>query len=145
MQNSFPLLDIYLHSLMHQELFLFKFSSNTWCNIFTSIPYPCLLTARVSFSVQVNRIEQVSSDDHQMSIGGGVGEGVGAMSGLVMGYVSNAFWVMVTWWSPDQNDRQTPVKTLPSRNFVCCGNNIRTTQNVCNIAGKDSLRLQLIN
>ena len=31
----------------------------------------------------------------------------------------NALWVMVTWRPPEHNDRQTPVKILPSRNSVC--------------------------
>ena len=47
----------------------------------------------------------------------------GARAGLVGGGCtvrSNASWVMATW-SPspiEKTDRQTQVKTLPSRNFV---------------------------
>ena len=71
-------------------------------------------------SPQVNKFEEVFSNDHQMSVGvgrshiwypwGGVCTqvkcgGVGTMR-------SNAPW-------DPPVDRQTPVKTLPSHNFVC--------------------------
>ena len=74
---------------------------------------------------QVNKFKQVSSDDHQMSVAGrrgwvpclvSAGEEVGAIGGCTVR--SNTSWVMVTW-KPPSSCEQTPVKTLPSRNFVC--------------------------
>ena len=67
---------------------------------------------------QVNKFEQVFSDDHQMSV-------AGLMSGIwgrgrVEGYpCPEVSWVMVMWGPPNKNDRQTSAKTLPSCNFVC--------------------------
>ena len=62
---------------------------------------------------QVYKFEQVFSDDHQMSVVGGRSH---VWYPGMLG--PNASWVMVTCGPPEQNDRQTPVKTLPSRNFV---------------------------
>ena len=44
----------------------------------------------------MNKFEQVSSDGHQMSLGGGTRAGV--WGGYTLG--SNASWVMDTWRSP---------------------------------------------
>ena len=55
---------------------------------------------------QMNKFEEVSSDHHQMPLAGGPHsdvEGAGEM---------------VTWDPSLWIDRHTPVKTLPSRNFV---------------------------
>ena len=58
---------------------------------------------------KVNKIEQVSIDDHQMS----VAVGVGPTSGI------RAVGVRISHGDPlKQNVRQTPVKTLSSCNFV---------------------------
>ena len=74
----------------------------------------------------MNKFEQVSSDDHQIAVlsRGGVGPMSGVQRerggrphvGGVCTVRSNVSWVMVTW-DPLVN-RQTPVKTLLSRNFV---------------------------
>ena len=69
---------------------------------------------------EVNKFEQVSSDGHQMSPADWAGPGIpclmsrkGPSSCTVR---SNALWLMVTRGPP--MDRQTCLKTLPSRNFV---------------------------
>ena len=65
---------------------------------------------------QVNKFEQVSSDGHQMSLARGP-----HVSCLEVCTVrSNTSWVIVTWGPlspPEQNDRQTLVKTFPSLQF----------------------------
>ena len=75
---------------------------------------------------QVYKFEQVSSDDHQMSV-------VGSRSHVwypgVLG--PNASGVMVTCGPPEQNDRQTPVKTLPSCNFICERQSIHFSAFLC--------------
>ena len=58
---------------------------------------------------EMNKIEQVSSDDHQMSLGGYVP----TVRPIPMMYV------MLPISPHRQNDGQTSVKTLPSHNFVC--------------------------
>ena len=73
---------------------------------------------------QINKFEEVCSDGCQVSLVGAWGRGPhvpcleeGRGTCTVR---SKALWVMVTWGSssPEQNDRQTPVKTLPFHNFV---------------------------
>ena len=61
---------------------------------------------------QVNKFEQVSSDGHQMTLAvksGGVRTAGGShvmSDGLILGagkpctVSSNAFWVLMTWWTP---------------------------------------------
>ena len=69
---------------------------------------------------RVNKFGQISSDDHQVSV---MGDGVAPclVSGSrERGYpCTNASWVMITKVLPQQNDRQTPVKTFTSCNFIC--------------------------
>ena len=78
------------------------------------LPTTCVLVAttrcqyRWGIGLQVNKFEQVSSDDHQMSVAGRKGYPC-----------PNTLWVMVTWDPPEQKNQQTSVKTLPSGNFVC--------------------------
>ena len=65
---------------------------------------------------EVNKIEQVSIDGHQMSLARG-----GTKFGVSLYSESNALWVMVR--SPSalvnrQTDKQTLLKILPSHNFV---------------------------
>ena len=57
----------------------------------------------------VNNIDQISSDNYQMSL-------------AREGYVQRGVWSVQRRvdMPPEQIDRQTPVKTLPSRNY-CCG------------------------
>ena len=70
---------------------------------------------------QMNKFEQISSDHHQMSLVGkglqvscpGTGEGDTLPGNLSY----DAF--DVTYPLPPQNDREKPVKTLPSHNLVC--------------------------
>ena len=70
---------------------------------------------------QMNKFEQISSDHHQMSLVGiglqvscpGTGEG----DTLPCNLSYDAF--DVTYPPSPQNDRQKPVNTLPSHNFVC--------------------------
>ena len=81
----------------------------------------------------MNKFEQVSSYDHQVSLRGGGQTHIWRRPGLGVevtclegGGVSgpctvryNESWVMVTLGPPcEQNDGQTRLKTLPSRNFV---------------------------
>ena len=77
---------------------------------------------------QVNKFEQVFSDDHQMSLaGGGYGQGVGMSGGGGLGMsrgglpptMYHMIHVMSPTPSPPDVNRQTSVKTLPSRNYRC--------------------------
>ena len=89
---------------------------------------------RGSVGPQVNKFEkQVSSDHHQMSLAGEGGvaeeeEGWGWSSGLMSGgrgvtlpcdISHDAFDVTSPLPMDRMADGQMPVKTLPSRNFVC--------------------------
>ena len=64
---------------------------------------------------QENKFEQVSSDQHEMSLGVG---GVNRSPGLMCVGVPSHDAFNVTYALPAV-DRQMPLKTLPSRNFVC--------------------------
>ena len=74
------------------------------------------MSVLVGAGPQVKMFGQVSTDDHQMAVVGGLvhvwylGRGV-PISHCIMG--NGHMWTL-----PEQNDRQTPVKTLPSHNFV---------------------------
>ena len=65
----------------------------------------------------MNKFEQISGDDHQVSVAGRC-RYPGPMSAVKeVGTVKpNALWVIVTWNIPQ--NIHTQVKTLPSRNFV---------------------------
>ena len=78
-----------------------------------------------------DKLEQVSSDGHQMSLAGGQfqespclmseGRGVGAGQGGGEGVLySEVHCIMGNghMGTSQQSDKQTPVKTLPFRNFV---------------------------
>ena len=68
---------------------------------------------------QMNKFEQVFSDHYQMSVAEGVsipdGEGVGMPGG---GYPNYPIIQKMYLTPPPRTEWQTPVKTLPSRNFV---------------------------
>ena len=64
----------------------------------------------------VNTFEQVSSDDNQMSVAG-VTPG-SDVQGVPYHVTFPMMHVMSPTPSSEQNDRQLPVKTLPSRNFI---------------------------
>ena len=74
---------------------------------------------------QVNKVEQVSSDDHQMSVEGEGGGPKGYVRGCVCSGEGVTMWP-IPWYiwcylpHSEQNDRQMPMKTLPSCNY-CCG------------------------
>ena len=66
----------------------------------------------------MNRFEQVSSNDHQISMGGG--EGVPCL-GVRVGLYSEVQCTIGNgnMRHPPPMNIQTPVKTLPSHNLVC--------------------------
>ena len=79
------------------------------------LPTVCISVAAIStpgdggVRPQENKFEQICSEDHQVSVAGGGGI---PMSQCIMG---NGHMTTL----PEQIDRQTPVKTLPSHNFTC--------------------------
>ena len=65
-------------------------------------------------SLQMNKFQQVSSDHNQMSL---TGSPLVCGPGVVVPYhAHDAFDVI---YSPSSMNRQTHVKTLPFRNFIC--------------------------
>ena len=143
LRDIFPLYDIYLLSLMHEELLLFKFSSNTWCNIFNKKAFQYaayhLLANRTCFGAQVNKIEQVSSDYHQLLPAGGRSH---VWAGIGVGPISQCIMDNGPMGTPPRSYRMTDKHLwkhyLPSTVFAGAGNNLTTMQHVCKIAEKDS-------
>ena len=73
---------------------------------------------------QVNRFEQISSEDHQMSLVGGRvcldGVGVGYVGSSTYHTINSMMHVMLRTSPPPlcvQNEGQTPVKTLSPRHY----------------------------
>ena len=67
------------------------------------------------FGPQMNKFQQVSSDHHQMSLARGRSPGLMLRRTLTCDLSHDAFGVSY----PSPMDRQIPVKTLASCNFVC--------------------------
>ena len=70
---------------------------------------------------QINKFEQVLNDSHRMSLAEGLNaRGRAPISGRhlyseVQYIISNVHMIHPL---PEQNDKETPVKTLPYRNFI---------------------------